>query len=176
MKTIHRLGSVVPFLLTVWVLGMLAPPEAAQAQNATSPAVMGGELSQIKDYGRPGYPRVTVYLWGNGDNGIWMVEKGTDLLEYLSAAADGDFNNSSETKVRNNVLLYRNGQIDKDPVFEASLDDLFSRQVEYPMLQDGDVLVVKSIQKRRFLYRFRTVSQITGAVASVVSLGFLVFD
>lgn len=133
-------------------------------------------LSETKDYGRPGYPRVTVYLWGNADSGVWTVEEGTDLLEFLSVAARGDFNQSAETRKKNLLRVYRRGQVDEKPIFETELDKIFARQIEYPELQDGDVYVVESIQKRRFFYKFRQVSQVTGAVASLVSLGVLLFD
>lgn len=169
--------------LRITVLGVaslflvLLSPDVSQAQQIPPSSLLDGGLSQVQeyDYGRPGYPRVTIYLWGNAQNGMWTVEQGTNFLEYLSVAARGNFNEAAETRVKNKIRLYREGQIDDEPVFEADLEAIFSRKVDYPKLQSGDVLIVESIQRRRF-FTFRNMSQVVGTTASLVSLGLLVFN
>lgn len=165
------------FLGTASLFLVLVFPDLSRAQQVPASAFMEGGLSQVQeyDYGRPGYPRVTIYLWGNAQNGMWTVEQGTNFLEYLSVAAQGNFNESADTRIKNKIRLYREGQIDEEPVFEARLEEIFSRKVEYPKLQNGDVLIVESIQRRRF-FTFRNMSQVVGTVASLVSLSLLVFN
>lgn len=170
MKSI--LGCVTLSLFAMVATGMVAPP-VAEAQETPDAPTVDMDMSQIKDYGRPGYPRVTVYLWGNAENGIWRVEKGTDLLEYLSVAARGTFRHDSDTRVRNVLKIYREGQVNEDPVFESTVDEIFARQSAYPELQNRDVIVVESIERRRLL-SFRSISWITGSAASVASLVFLI--
>jgi hypothetical protein len=71
--------------------------------------------------------------------------------------------------------MYRDGQVGAEPVFETQLEDLFARQVESPVLQEGDVLVLESIERRR-TFTFRQASQITGTIASIATLVFLLQD
>lgn len=162
----------VALLFIAGALLFLISPRQAVAQEA-SPGLAEMGTSQTNDYGRPGYPRVRVYLWGNAQNGVWTVEEGTDLLEFLSASATGNFNESSETRTKNILRVYRRGQVGEKPAFEMRMEDIFARQDEYPELQNGDVLVVETVQRRR-LFTFRGISRITGTIASVASLVFLV--
>ena len=150
-------------------------PTPAEAQNTVPGLLEPPGTAQVQDYGRPGYPRVQIYLWGNASHGVWTVEEGTDLLEYLSLAAQGDFNQGADTRVKNVLRMYREGQTGKKPVFETQLEDLFARQVESPVLREGDVLVVESIERRR-PFTFRQAAQVTGTIASIATLVFLIQD
>lgn len=170
MKSV--LGSVLLSLSIVVLIGLCAPSGAYGQETPNAPSVEM-DMSQIKDYGRAGYPRVTVYLWGNAENGIWRVEEGTDLLEYLSVAARGRFRHDSDVRVENVLKIYREGQMNEDPVYESTVDEIFSRQSEYPELQNRDVIVVESVERRRF-FTFRNLSWITGSAASIASLVFLI--
>lgn len=169
--TLYRLSLI--FAAGVCFL-FLSPTEAV-AQDPPSSLAEPGASQQTKDYGRSGYPRVQIYLWGNANGGVWTVEEGTDLLEFLSASATGNFNESPETRTRNVLKIYRDGQVGEEPAFEMRIEDIFARQSEHPELQSGDVLVVESIQRRRF-FTFRNISQVAGTIASVASLVFLVRD
>lgn len=161
------------YLLLLGGISLAVTPEPAAAQDVA--AGITTSESGVMDYGRPGYPRVRIYLWGNAQQGVWTVEEGTDLLEYLSVATQGDFRESAENRVRNVVRLYRKGQTTGEPVFKSRVEKIFARQVDYPQLRDGDVLVMETIERRR-LFTFRQISRIVGTAASLVSLGFLVFD
>jgi hypothetical protein len=162
------------FALSVLLLVVLVPAPAA-AQSMMPGLLEQAGTAQVQDYGRPGYPRVQIYLWGNANHGVWKVEEGTDLLEYLSLAGQGDFKQGAETRVTNVLRMYRDGQVGAEPVFETQLEDLFARQVESPVLQEGDVLVLESIERRR-TFTFRQASQITGTIASIATLVFLLQD
>lgn len=163
-------------LALIFVAGALLTLIAPRQAISQEPIPVFSELgatSQTNDYGRPGYPRVRIYLWGNAQNGVWTVEKGTDLLEFLSASATGNFNQSAETRVKNILKVYRRGQVGKEPAFEMNVREIFARQNEFFALQSGDVLVVETVQKRRF-FTFRGISRVTGTIASVASLVFLI--
>jgi len=157
---------------TLVLLGSLLLPAPAVAQNAL-PGFAEPSDSYVKDYGRPGYPRVRVYLWGNADSGVWTVEEGTDFLDFLSTAGNGNFNRQPDRRVKNFVRLYREGQTNAEPVFEERLESLFARQVAYPTLQNGDVLVIETEQRRR-RFTLRQVGFVTGTLASIASLVFIV--
>lgn len=123
----------------------------------------------VKEYGRAGYPKVTVFVWGTADTGVWKVEEGTDLLEFLSVAARSEGTNRN-VEIRNYQYLemYREDQDrSNDPFFESRMDELFAREKEYPQIQEGDILLIESRAKRRFTWR--DISQVTGTLASLVS-------
>ena len=174
MTAILQRATVMLLLGGAMVLGA---PQLGVSQDLSEDMLTGLEegagAASVNDYGRPGYPRVRIYLWGNAQNGVWTVEEGTDLLEFLSAAAEGDFNSRPDTRVKNMLRIYRKGQIGGEPAFSMKMERIFSRQVETPALQDGDVLVVESIQRRRF-FSFRNLSRVLGTVTSVISLVLLI--
>lgn len=165
--------SRLALTLVAGALLTLIAPQQAMSQEAIPEFSELGATSQTNDYGRPGYPRVRIYLWGNAQNGVWTVEEGTDLLEFLSASATGNFNRSTETRPKNILKVYRRGQVGQDPAFEMGMREIFARQNEFFDLQNGDVLVVESVQKRRY-FTFRGISRVTGTIASVASLIFLI--
>ncbi len=156
-----------PLLLSFLLLAWPAETAAQFDQDlVTGPTV--------KTYGRPGYAKVTVYVWGTADTGVWSVEQGTDLLEFLSVAVR-TAGNTRNADVRSYQVfkLYRENQNRRgDPFFEARMDDLFSRTLSYPEIQEGDILVIETIARRRFTWR--DISQVTGTLASLVSTYLLI--
>lgn len=128
----------------------------------------------VKTYGRPGYAKVTVYVWGTADTGVWNVEEGTDLLEFLSVAVRSEGGNrNADVRSYQVFKMYREGQNrQNDPFFESRMDELFSRERSYPTIQEGDILVVETRSTRRFTWR--DITQVTGTVASLVSTYLLI--
>jgi hypothetical protein len=129
----------------------------------------------VKTYGRPGYAKVTVFVWGAADTGVWEVEQGTDLLEFLSVAArsEGGTRNA-DTRNYQYLRVYREDpNRQNDPFFESRMDELFSRTQSYPEIQEGDILVIESRVRRRFTWR--DITQVTGTLASLVST-YLLLD
>ena len=128
----------------------------------------------VKTYGRPGYAKVTVFVWGTADTGVWNVEEGTDLLEFLSVAVRSEGGNRGADIRSYQVLkMYREDQNRRsDPFFESRMDELFSRTQSYPAIQEGDILVIETRSRRRFTWR--DISQVTGTLASLVSTYLLI--
>lgn len=157
-----------PVLLVLLALGlyMLYPVGPVAAQNI-------GENPAVQDYGRPGMPRITVYVWGNAQTGVWTIEEGASLLEVVSATSRVrlEQRNPEERQIRT-LRLYREGNRSGDPAFEARLEDVFSRRVELPELRNRDVLVIETRARRRLSWR--DVNQLAGTVASVLSVFILI--
>ena len=80
MTTQHILRSLRTLLLFAILATSSLATTAAHAQNM-------GENPAIQDYGRPGMPRITIYVWGNAQTGVWTVEEGASMLEVVSATA-----------------------------------------------------------------------------------------
>lgn len=128
----------------------------------------------IKQFGEPGVPKMTVYLWGDAaNNGIWRVDEGTDLLTFLSVAAASGFADR-RPDVQTNVVIsiYRQGEGGgSGPLFQSEATGILSEpRSSLPALRDDDVVVVETQTRRRFTWR--DISQITGTAASLLSLYF----
>lgn len=126
----------------------------------------------VKEYGRPGYPMMTIYVWGNADTGVWNVEEGTDLLEFLSVVSRVQFGENRPDQRATEILrLYRDGRAEGEPFFESRVEDLFTRRDSYPTLQEGDIIVLETKVKGRFTWR--DVGQVVGVAATVLNTWLL---
>ncbi|WP_022835592.1 hypothetical protein [Salisaeta longa] len=150
---------------------LLAGSEMAYAQTIPD----ANTNPNIQTYGRPGYPKITIFVWGTPTGGTWSIEEGTDLVEFLSVSAGGAnmTDRSPDRRIIYTVKLYRRGQTQGDPIFSARLENLFARRIDYPSLQNGDILVLDAEAKRRLSWR--DISQVTGTIASLVST-YLLLD
>jgi hypothetical protein len=160
-------GSLL--LAGLLALGLLCWPATLAAQTLN----LGPSGPGVKDYGRPGVPRINVYLWGSADTGAWTIEENTDLVEFLSVASQADFNNRPDSRTIRILKIYRDGYSDDDPFFERRLEELFARRTSYPALQEGDIVVLESRQRSRFTWR--DIASVTGTVIGVLNT-YLLLD
>jgi len=164
----HSLPFVPRFSLQTLVFCLLLAgvPLSSQAQNFGS-----GEDSYINTFARPGEPTMTVYLWGTvGRTGIWQVARDADLIEFLSAVQVPGIGQEDRT-IRRRITLrvYRGGAGERREVYNQRLDYILERGAAYPDLQDGDVLLVETEQRRRF-FTFQTITSIVSTAASLTLL------
>jgi hypothetical protein len=166
--------SLCTFVLALFVAALfsITAPVNVLAQQQPGNATMNNPT--VKEYGRSGYQKITVYVWGNADTGVWRVEQGTDLLEFVSVVSrlqlvDDD---PRERKIET-LRIYRDQAQDETPFFEQRVETLFSKRGDYPALQDGDILVLETKTKSRFTWR--DVAQVTGTIAAVVNT-YLLLD
>lgn len=160
--TASRFLSVFAALLGA-VLLLPAGATTAQAQQQLPQSAL--LTPNVKEYGRPGYPVMTVYVWGNADTGVWSVEEGTDLLEFVSVISRIRFGDQNPERRATEILrLYRDGRPGEEPFFESQIQNLFSARNQYPALQEGDILVLETEVRRRFTWR--DVGQVVGVAAT----------
>ena len=170
-----------PLLVTaLFVLATMASvgPPAAQAQE--QPQMVTAETRAlftptVKEYGRPGYPRMTIYVWGNADSGVWNVERGTDLLEFVSVISRARMSQNSPDRRRiERLSVYRDQQPGRgDPFYESDVKDIFAYRDSYPALQEGDILVLETETRTRFTWR--DIARVTGTVAALLNT-YLLFE
>lgn len=129
----------------------------------------------VKEYGRPGYPRMTIYVWGNADSGVWNVERGTDLLEFVSVISRARMSQNSPDRRRiERLSVYRDQEPGRgDPFFESDVKDIFADRNSYPALQEGDILVLETDTRTRFTWR--DIARVTGTVAALLNT-YLLFE
>lgn len=158
------MAKLLRFGLIIGLLGWAGP---ALGQIPT-----GEGEDVVRVYGQPGNPKMTVYVWGQAQTGLWSVDEGTDLLEFASIVTTGGFTtNRPETESDMILQLFREGGTDAEPIYEQNVEDLFASR-SYPDLRNGDILVLKNRTRRRFTWR--DVSQAIGTVTSTLSLILLI--
>lgn len=151
------------------VLLAVLVPVASNAQDLTADAT-----PNVKEYGRSGYPQVTVYVWGTADTGVWRVEEGTNLLEFASAVTRiQNENRSPDRRFVKWLRVYRESHPGSDPFLETRLEDLFSERTTYPTMEDGDILVLENQARNRFTWR--EVAQVVGTVGTLLNT-YLLFN
>lgn len=166
----------VPPLL---VLGLLfavsmAPPTRAQEPSPASSAVRS---DHVYTYARPGHATQTVYVWGAvSQPGIWKIEPGTDLVEFLSIVRPSGYGVETPGTRQDVVLrVHRSSGGEARVVHEMRLDELLDRPPSRrPSLQPEDVLEVRTVEQRKF--SFQTLTSVLGTVSSLVLLGLRIFQ
>ena len=165
------LMQVILVLLGMFGLALFLCPPGVWAQQFPQSSLTS---SGIKEYGRPGYPQITVYVWGSADTGVWSVEKGTDLLEFTSVVSQVQLESRTPDQRAITLLqIYRDGQARGEPFFESKIADLFTQRGRYPEMQEGDILVLQRETKGRFTWK--DAAQIIGTVGTFLNT-FLILD
>lgn len=164
------------FFLVLILAGMVAVgPSVVQAQEqpSQSQATFG---PTVKEYGRSGVPKMTVYVWGNADSGVWRIEKGTTLLEFASVVSRARMTDNSPDQRRvERISIYRDQspRSGEDPFFETRIETLFAERTSSPALQEGDILVLETRTRGRFTWR--DVARVAGTIATLLNT-YLLFD
>ncbi len=157
-------------LLGVFVLFVLSPA-LVQAQQLPNSSLLASP--NVKDYGRSGYPKITVYVWGSADTGVWSVEDGTDLIEFTSVISRVQFaEQRPDSRSTRTLRLYRKGHSDGSPFFESRIEKLFTQSGGYPDLQEGDILVLDTSIKSRFTWR--DIREVLGTAAIFLNTYLLI--
>jgi len=165
-------GAVVLVAVHVLILGVAVSPPPIEAQPSLS-----GEQDYVYTYARPGEATQTVYVWGGVDKpGIWKIEPGTDLVELFSVVYPSEYGRESP-EARTAVRLRIHRSTDENPrvVAEMELNRLLDmRPQERPSLEEGDVIEVRTIEKRKF--SLNTFGTIVGTLSSITLLVIRLFD
>ncbi|NBB87377.1 MAG: hypothetical protein GVY12_14310 [Bacteroidetes bacterium] len=162
-----RLAAALLLFSLAW---LLATPPAA-AQDAPTPGLTS-PLENPNRFARPGMPTNEVWVWGEvSQPGIWRVERGADLVQFLShLRVPGLLQQQSQTRTRFTLKIYRGESQSRELIYEIRLDELLEEGGEYPQLQDGDILAVELRQRQS---RLQIARLVTGVVSSAASLTLL---
>jgi hypothetical protein len=158
---------------------MLGFAVSAQAQPTIPPGTQQSAVTAleaagplVREFGRPGYPKITVYVWGSASSGIWRVEQGVDLLSFASAVSQMREAAMPDQRVEYYINVYRKGQTNQAPFFSSKFEELVAGRSDLPELREGDVLVFQ--QRSRQAFTWRDIAQVTGTLAAIVSSVLLV--
>jgi hypothetical protein len=148
----------------------------AIAQEPTTARPLPPE-EYVNTYSRPGRATHTIYVWGAvSQPGIWRVEKGAGLVEFLSVVRPSGFGVETPGTNQKVVLRIRRTEGGESRiVHNLTVEELLDiAPGDRPSLQAGDVLEVRSVSRRGIT--FQTVSTVVGTVSSLVLLGFRLAD
>lgn len=166
--TRHRTGGI-GWCVLLMVAVFVPWGQQAQAQAGISDVVQ--DPGYINDFTRPGELSMIVFIWGAAGNpGIWRVERDVDLLALLSAAgvsSRGVSSNNAQQALdiatRTSIRIFRSRGDTRDVIYEERIEDLLRNGGSYPALQEGDIIEIESVPRRRVTWRttlefFRTIS------------------
>ncbi|MEM6783568.1 MAG: SLBB domain-containing protein [Bacteroidota bacterium] len=113
--------------------------------------------SNVRNYfffTQPGEPTIQVYVVGAVVNpGLYEVGPGLDLGRLLALAGGPQLApQQAERRRKTTVKLFRPTSGSR-PIFEENLDDSFTDVRAYPVLREGDTLMVETIERQRFGWR-----------------------
>jgi hypothetical protein len=165
-------GAGLLFAIPLLILGVTVSPVPVEAQPS-----LDGEQEYVYRYAPPGEATHTVYVWGGVDKpGIWRIEPDTDLVELFSVIYPSGYGQESpEARTNVRMRIHRSTNGDPRVVAEMNLDALLGMTPqERPSLQDGDVIEVRTVEKRKF--SLNTVGTVVGTLSSVTLLIIRLFD
>ena len=118
-----------------------------------------------------------MYVWGGVDKpGIWRIEPDTDLVELFSVVYPSGYGQESpESRTAVRLRIHRSTAESPRVVAEMELNRLLDMTPqERPTLEDGDVIEVRTIEKRKF--SLNTFGTVVGTLSSITLLIIRLFD
>jgi len=161
MKKIDKYLSILVLFTCLY----LVAPTQAQHFNRIEDTI--SNIGSYYFYTQPGIATIQVYVLGTVQSpGLYEISDGTDLGQLLALSGgpvlQARYSNDRQTTI---IRLFRPGSFTAEPIYETVLDRAITKQENYPILREGDVLTVEVIQKRRF--NWRDSISILGSLASV---------
>ncbi len=128
---------------------------AAHAQRFERIEDINTNVNSYYYFVRPGEATMEISVWGTVESpGAYQIGTEYDLGMVLSLAGGPEFGVRQERSERRVTLeLYRGQAGTRSLVYEASLNQAVSAPERYPSLQDGDVLIVETLERDRFSWR-----------------------
>jgi hypothetical protein len=155
------------FILLVCVGLTCAGVEEAQGQSLTDIERSRFSPAAFYNYAEAGDVTMLTNVWGSVQNpGLYQVPTGTHLSTLLSVAGGPAVGTRSQVEDRTiRVRLFRESNGQRLVVYETTMMNEIIVSAEDPVLEEGDILAVETIVRRRFSWR--DAFPIVAAVASV---------
>ena len=131
------------------------------------------DLGHTQRLVRPGYPSMTVYVWGSvGSPGAWEIERGMDLVDLLAAVGvPGLGVNEAGSRETLTLYIYRGETENRQEIYQQDVEALLTKGDAHPELHPEDVLMIESRTRRRI--GARTIFETVRTVTSLLSLYLL---
>ena len=156
------------FGLLLLLPGVLAP---VHAQTATPPSAGG---VAYRTFYTPGELTMQVFIISStGSTGIYEIGRDTRLMELITLAGFAPPVRNDRTVIRNTLSVIR-PHSGNEPIYKARLEDFVMEPERHPPLEEGDVILIESVQKARFTWR-EVVSVVSGVSSVLLLAGRLGF-
>lgn len=141
------------FFILVFMVGLVLPISTAHAQSLGSTG--GYESTGVRVFASPGEATVQVLVLNSmGGSGVFEVGLDTKIDELLVASGMTLTAQSTEERRLVTVRLYREEGRQRTLVYEEPLETMLTEPVNHPRFEEGDVLVVETvIKKKAFTWR-----------------------
>ncbi len=146
-----------PTLTVAWLVVALCVFQGAAARSAQAQETVG--LGGVEVGGtayhtfvRSGEVRIEVLALGSVRSpGIYAVGLGMTLDQLLALTGGASVSTrSSEERIRVMVRLYRQEAGQRRLIYEKPLERMLTGTEQYPVLQDGDALMVETIVRQQW--------------------------
>jgi hypothetical protein len=158
------------FTLLIAVLALGAHVPSASAQFVTNPSEVIAQGISYKVFARPGEPLIRVHVLGELGSGLYAIGANTTLTELLALAGGPQLSGvTTETTREVTVRVFRDQGAQRQQIYESDIRDLIVTPGQHPTLEEGDVVTVESVTRRRF-DAFRAIQ----VASSIATFGLLI--
>ncbi|RMF58362.1 MAG: hypothetical protein D6746_09840 [Bacteroidetes bacterium] len=138
--------------LVFLVLMLVAVPASAQEFGRHNRITASGTAYHV--FAEPGQATIQVQVVGAVSAGIYEVSAGTDLGRLVALTGLTLTPGASGTSVRYRVKLFRDQPDGRRLLlYDAPLEEMLANPGAYPVLQEGDVVMIESKVSQRFQWR-----------------------
>ena len=160
-------------IMMIWVLG-LGLTSVGWAQDVIGLPDTQTNVPYFFHF-QPGDETVQVTVWGSvAQPGNYIVTAGTDLGAVLRLAGGPPVGvTESRTRLTITIELYRENAGRRSAVYAEPFEVMLQEPGRNPVLQDGDVVMVEMLIKRRFDWRdgLRIMTAMTSLLVLVDRVG-----
>lgn len=163
---INRLGKIVPMILisiTAWC-SIVPSSVSAQAFWRVEDTKTNANTYYYY-YPNPGSATVRVHVLGAVRlPGMYEITESTDLGQLIALSGGPPMSaHPSNTRVDVALRVYRPGPDGQQIIFDDIFENTLANPAGYPVLLDGDVVVMDVTQRQRFSWRDAT--SLVGTIA-----------
>ncbi len=163
-----RLFSASTCALAVLVISGLAVP-TAQAQFGSELALSG---VSYRTYYTQGEATMQIFVISSvGGTAIYEIGTDTRLMELAALAGFSPPVRNDRTVTRSTLTIIR-PRLANETIYSARIEDLVREPERHPTLEEGDVILIDTVQKTRFTWR-EGVSIISGVTSVLLLAGRL---
>lgn len=146
--------SMRTFVVAILLVLGFAQAGLAQEFGRTQELLEGNNQTAYFVFARPGEATIQVHVMGAGGSGVYEVSEETDLGTLLVLTGGMMLPPRLKGEERNTTIrLYHREGDRRSLSYEASLEAFVADPGGYPLLREGDVVAIETIEKRRFSWR-----------------------
>ncbi len=167
--TAHRSASRLMGVLLGGILLMNVMPAKAQEFKRLDTITATGTAFRV--FAKEGEATVQVLVIGSVPSpGLYEVGIGIGLDQLVALTGGSPLASSTSNTTEHTVRLFRRAGEQRDLIYEAPLDRMVAEPDLYPLLEDGDVLMIESFTTERARLNWQDAVNLIASLATVILL------